>query len=128
MRGPGPIRSKRLEQHRAQVQAVKEHQQNQGEVRELEQGFHLLSLSLGLRLSRTFRPLPETTGHLGRQAIAQLSRRQNDLSPVMSFVGHEVPQDVAHVEREIAPDVRAGWWNGPVVLESKCQQSPDGAS
>ena len=62
-----------------------------------------------LLLRGTFRPLPQAGGHCGRQAGADLPRRQHDLSPVMALVGHEVGQHVADVQRQIPPHVgRAG--------------------
>jgi len=50
-------------------------------------------------------PPPESIRDTLRQSPTELPRDHDDLPTVMRFVGNEVRQDVANVQREVPPDV-----------------------
>jgi hypothetical protein len=55
--------------------------------------------------------------------VPELPRDQEELSPMVRFVRDEVRKDVAHIEREIAPDIPRGRRELPAPLAAKGQQS-----
>src|SRR6266404_6834627 len=52
--------------------------------------------------------MPEAAGGRDRQAMSQLAGEQHDLPAVMAFVRDEIGENVADVQREVAPGVRGG--------------------
>ena len=57
--------------------------------------------------------------------MSQLTRQQDDLAPVMTFVRDEIRKDMSHVERQISPCVGCRGRNSAAVLKSEFEQACD---
>jgi hypothetical protein len=57
--------------------------------------------------------------------VPELSSDQDDLPAMMRFMGHEVRQDVADIERQVAPGVRRGRRHLALCLEAHCEKRLD---
>jgi hypothetical protein len=57
--------------------------------------------------------------------MPELSSDQDDLPAMMRFMGHEVRQDVADIERQVAPGVRWRRRHLALCLEAHCEECLD---
>jgi hypothetical protein len=54
--------------------------------------------------------------------VPELPSDQDNLPAMMRFMGHEVRQDVAHIEWQVAPGVRWGRRHPALYLEAQCEE------
>ena len=54
--------------------------------------------------------------------MPELPSDQDNLPAMMRFMGHEVRQDVADIERQVAPGVRRGRRHLTLCLEPQCEE------
>jgi hypothetical protein len=54
--------------------------------------------------------------------VPELPSDQDNLPAMMRFMGHEVRQDVAHIEWQVAPGVRWGRRHPALCLEAQCEE------
>ena len=54
--------------------------------------------------------------------MTELPSDQDNLPAMMRFMSHEVRQDVANIERQVAPGVRWGRRHLALCLETQCEE------